>query len=470
MPSQVPTATLRLDRRTVKAVKALKRTRESFRAFMRAFPPHRPYYWGVHTRVLCRVLQDASDAVLRGERRYVVVVMPPRHGKSDMVARRFPAWHLLRAPGHEVILAGYSGELATDLSLEARRTYRFVAPAFGLGLDEARQRVGSWRTTRGGGMFAVGLGGTITGRGAHVLLVDDYLRGREEAESRVMRDKVWDGFRNDLLTRLAPAHAVVIACTRWHEDDLVGRLLRAADEDPAFPRFELLRFPAWRGNPGWLFPERFSTAWYESQRAALGSYFWQACYQGDPQPREGNLLRVDRVQLVDEVPQDGMRWARGWDLASTAKERLGSDPDYTVGVLVGMRDGELWIADVQRGRWTQGERDARIEGVAAVDGPSVKVGIEAVAGYKDTAERMKRLLAGRSVVEAVHPDRDKVARAAALEPLFEAGRVYVKRAEWTEELLAELRAFPGGRHDDQVDALVIAYGLLSRPLAGVVQL
>lgn len=470
MPSQ--TTRPKVDRHLAKAARAHRRIRGQLRSFVKFRPPHRPYWWAPHTRALCDALQRASDMVLAGGRCYMVVVMPPRHGKSDLASRRFPAWHLLRAPDHEVILTGYSAELVADMSVQARRTFREVAPMYGLDLAESRQKIAAWQTTKNGTLYAVGLGGTITGRGAHVLVVDDYLKSREEAESRVARDRVWDSFRNDLMTRLAPECAVVIPCTRWHEDDLVGRIFRAMADDPNFPRFELIRFPAQAENGSWLFPERFDAAYYEGQRAALGSYFWQACYQGDPRPRRGNFLRVDMARLVDraDVPWGELRLARGWDLASTAKERASDDPDYTVGLLVGMRDGELWIADVQRGRWTAGERDERMTGVAQVDGSRVRVGIESVAGYKDTFERVRQLLMGRCHVEAVTPDRDLVARLSPVEPFFEAGRVNVVRASWTDDLLAELRAFPSGRHDDQAAALAVAHRILSRPTAGVVRL
>jgi len=384
--------------------------------------------------------------------------VPPRHGKSDLVSRRFPAWHLMRSEqtaAHEVILASYSANLATDLSHSARRCYAEVAPRYGLGIDETRGLLAAWRTTKGGGVYAVGLGGTITGRGADILAIDDYLKGREEAESELIRDKVWDSFRNDLVTRRAPVSGIVIPCTRWHEDDLVGRIIKAQEDDPDFPRFELVRFPAQDEDGAYLFPERFSPQYYLEQKSTLGSYAWEALYQGDPHPRRGNMFRADLVNIVDKAP-DGLLWARGWDLASTEKQRTKDDPDFTAGVKLAL-NGELWIDDVTKGQWSVGKRNARIVDTALSDGPGTHVGIECVAGYKDAFEQIRTLLAGKAVVYPVTPTRDKVARAAPIEPLFESGKVNLVRGPWNAAFLAECGAFPGGKHDDQIDAMVVAY-------------
>lgn len=446
-----------INTRLATEVLAERTLKSSFRAFLAATAPNKPYLWGRHTLALANALQRISDRVDAGKPTYQIVIVPPRSGKSDQASRRFPAWYLWRNPRHEVILASYASGLATDLSHDCRRIYR----EFGA-IDDTRGRVDAWRTKQGGGLYAVGLGGTITGRGAHCLVIDDYLKGREEAESELIRERVWDSFRNDLWTRLAPVHSVVIVATRWHLDDLVGRILREAKDNPDFPSFSVLRFPAWDESDGWLFPERFSAEYYKAQRAAVGSYAWEALYQGDPQPRGGNLFAVDDIQIVNEFPHNGALWCRGWDLASTSKERYKDDPDYTVGVKLARVNGSLWIDDVCRGQWDALEREKRILDVADRDGGATRVGIESVAGYKDAAVRLKQLLRGKAVVAEERPDKDKVARACVLEPLFESGNVVLRRAPWNEAFLAEIAAFPRGRHDDQVDAMVVAHRLSQR--------
>lgn len=414
------------------------------------------YVFGRHTTALAQTLTDAAAALERGQSAYYIVTMPPRHGKSDLVSRSFPAWLLLRAPDTEVILATYGADLSEGFSRVARRKFQECAPRHGLAIAEDLNQVGAWGV-RGhrGGMFAVGLGGAITGRGAHALIVDDYCKNRQEAESQAIRDSVWDSFRNDLFTRLAPAHVVVIVATRWHEDDLVGRIVRESERDPAWPAFRQIRFPAWDDARGWLFPERFPAAWYERMRAAVGSYAWEALYQGDPHPRTGRLLRADLAEIVERAPAD-LPSVRGWDLASTGAERLKDDPDYTVGTRVAWDGQTLWVLDVTRGRWAAGERNERMVATALADGPRTVQRIEAVAGYVDCYNLVRERLRGRALVRQSTPRVEKVARWSLLEPLFEGARVKVVRAPWNREFLAELGAVPGGAHDDQADSLVIA--------------
>jgi predicted phage terminase large subunit-like protein len=428
--------------------------RSTFPEFLKRYPPAPEYIWGRHTRAIAEELNLATETVEKGGKYYVVISLPPRHGKSDQASRRYPAWHLTRNPDHEAILATYSAELSEYLSRATRKCFEESAPAHGLRLSKDMNQVGAW-TIEGhrGGMFAMGLGGTITGRGANVLIIDDYCKNRAEAESETVRTNVWDSFRSDLMTRLAPAHAVIVIATRWHEDDLAGRIFEEMKKDAKFPHFKQVNFPALAEDGSFLFPERFPAEWYEAQRAAVGAYAWQSLYQGDPKPRAGRMLRGDLVEIVTKAPE--LKWVRGWDLASTEKERIKDDPDYTVGVKVGFDGDCLWIVDVVRGQWSAPERDKRMEQTALRDGRGVEVRIETVAGYKDTYTRIKHQLSGKATVRATQPRGDKVSEASILEPLFEAGKVKLLKAPWNDAFIAEVNAFPRGKNDDQVDATKI---------------
>lgn len=429
----------------------------SFASFFTAYEPGADYVYGKHTQELLDAFQEATMMLESGRSSYTCVCIPPRHGKSDVASRRFPAWFLMRNPDREVILASYNYQLATDMSFEARRVFQEVGPVYDLHVQRDRGAIGAWRISgKRGAMYSAGIGGTITGRGADFLVVDDYLKNREEAESEIVREKTWASFRSDLMTRLAPAHAVMIVANRWHQDDLVGRIIRYGGKD-GFPEFRIIRFPAQGADGSWLFPERFNDAWYHSVKAFMGEYSWGAQGQQDPQPRRGNMLRIDRVEYVpaSDVPKDLVP-TRGWDLASTAKERMKDDPDFTCGTKVAYKDGILWIIDVVKGQWDGGERDRIIESVSDGDGGNVAVKIEVVGGYKDAHVGIRNHLRGRAVVQAEHVHRDKVSRASILEPVFEAGHVRAVKAPWNEEWRRELAAFPSGRHDDQVDSLVVA--------------
>jgi len=445
---------------------ALLSIRENFASFFAAFEPEKPYVYGDHTNALLRECQLATEAVDRGECYYAIVCLPPRHGKSDIISRRYPVWHLNTHPEHEIILASYSADFAHELSIDALKCFRESSPLFGL--RPGRQRANFW-TVDGhkGKVNAVGLGGSITGRGANVFIIDDYIKSRQEAESETIREHLWDSFKSDLWTRRAPVHAFIIVATRWHVDDLVGRIQEETEKGDGFPQFKMVKFPAQNEDGSFLFSEKFSEAYYTSQKA-LGIYAWQSMFQNDPAPRMGNLLRADLVNWINEseVPA-GLQWRRGWDLASTEKERMKDDPDYTVGTLAAYdkTTRRVYVRDVVRGQWSALKRDKTMIDTAKDDlsrGCS-RVNIEAVGGYVDTFNRIRSNLRGTAVVRKITPMLDKVARASVLEPIFEAGNVYAVNGSWRQKWENEFLAFPGGKHDDQVDSLVVAvYGEITK--------
>lgn len=458
---------------------------EHFEFFFRQFQPKPVYKYGRHTLALLDQLDSATKRLERGESTHLVVNVAPRHGKSDAVSRRWPVWHLCRNPDHEFMMISHGDDLATTLSADARTCFREASWMWDLTMSEDTRAKKRWKINgHDGSFYAAGIGGDITGRGGHVIVVDDYLKDRESAESMHIREKLWETFTHVVLTRTPPAHAVVIVATRWHEDDIVGRIQVRNDPehekyDPDFPEYRIIKFPAqderYRADGAgdgseWLFPERWSAQDYKSMRAAVAEYGWNSEYQQDPRPRRGNMLRMDRVKhWVDpeEWPSlvAGVRFSRGWDLASTKKERSKSDPDYSVGTKAGYKDGRLYIDDVVRGQWSGMQREERIRVCAEDDGPLVTVIVEVVGGYKDAFERVQAIVGGVVPVKDFKPATDKVARAACLEAVFEIGNVYVKKADWNAAWRDELGAFPSGRHDDQVDSLVVAvHDMIVRPV------
>jgi predicted phage terminase large subunit-like protein len=175
----------------------------------------------------------------------------------------------------------------------------------------------------------------------------------------------------------------------------------------------------------------------------------------DPKPRTGSLLRGDLIQIVDKLP-DGLKFSRGWDVASSEKQRAKDDPDYTCGVKSAFKDGNLYIDDVVRGQWEALKREQVMLETARVDGPGCTVYVEVVAGYKDTYTRLKSLLSGKSVVRPIYPKGDKVQRNSIFEPLMEGGKVFMRRAPWNERFRAAINAFPKDKHDDEPDGLFIS--------------
>jgi predicted phage terminase large subunit-like protein len=444
-----------------------------------------PFVVGKHTAAICAEIDQAIANYRAGKSTFLIVSVPFRHGKSEILSRFLPPRWLGEFPDKDVMLATYGQHLADSMAHDARRiiesdSYQRCYPGVFTAYDT--KAGGHWKTTGGGSFSAVGLGGPMTGKGYSLGLVDDYLKGRAEAESVVIRDKLWDSFTNDFLTRQAAISVTIILATRWHMDDIIGRIIARMATDPTFPTWKVIVFPAWTDNPEgrqYLFPERFSPEYYQARESELGVYGTQSLLLCDPRPRSGLMLKTDKVQIVtlDKVP-GGLRWVRAWDLASTKKELVKQDPDWTVGFLMaverltgygGMAVRRLWVKDMIRGRWDAPTRDRMIRQAAEIDGPSVVVATESVAGYKDTYQRLAEVMRGIRIVQPVVPPGDLVQRAGAIAPLFDDGRVFFVHGDWNQRALAGLGDFPSGAHDDEVAALSTGFEWCERnwPIMGV---
>lgn len=425
---------------------------------------------GRHTREITARLTRATSDYLRGISTYLLVTVPFRHGKSEIISRNFPPYFFGHNPDAEIILTTYGQELSNRMSKDARRImrlkeYREVFWKENIRIASDASAVQTWEIEGKRGKFqATGIGGGSTGKGADVLIVDDYLKGRSEAESETIRNTQWDDFSDNLMTRLAPVHIVVILATPWHTDDIIGRIKNRMtaghkDYNPDFPKFEIMKFPARDDQGHYLFPERFNEEWYKMQFATLGAYSSAALLQCEPTPRAGNMFRVENIRIADTMPQ-GLRWCRFWDLASTEKERNKPDPDYTSGALVAAQKikGE-WHVYVKDVRYMQGEAPARnrlIKQTSDMDGAAVRIGVESVAGYKDTYTILRDIIKNRIIVK-INATKDKVVRCSELEVPVEAGHLYFLRGAWNQAVLEEFASFPAGVHDDKVDSIAGAF-------------
>lgn len=439
-----------------------------------------PMAVGRHTSAICERIDQAVVDFQAGQSTYLVVTVPFRHGKSEIVSRFLPPHFLGLFPDEEVLLVTYGQDLADGFSRAGRsllRSDQYQELFPGVQISDESAAVHHWELRdRQGSFSGAGLGGTLTGRGYALGIVDDYHKDRKDAESPAVRESNWNSFTESFLTRAAPVSITLVVASPWHTDDIIGRIKKAMAEDPDFPRFEFIRFPAQDesyGGDGYLFPERFTAAWYRARFAFLGAYAAAGLMQGDPVTRTGNILKTDRIQVHDELPAGlQLRWVRAWDLASTEKQVSKPDPDWTVGMKLAIewrvhpelesKLPHLWIANVVRGRWAAPERDRRIKLHAMLDGPQVRIGEESVAGYKDTVEHTKEVLRGLRIVEGVTPPGDLLVRVAPLEPIFEAGNVHLLRGTWNQELLTEFAEYPRGAHDDQVAAMVTGYEMQTR--------
>lgn len=396
-----------------------------------------------------------------------MVCMPPGSAKSTYVSVLFPAWLLAQEPNFSIIGASHTADLADSFSRRVMGIVRDQSATLGYGL--ASEAVTGWATTNGGFYKAAGVGGPITGRRASCAIIDDPVKSREDADSERFRDRAWNWFSADLRTRLKPGGKIVVVMTRWHEDDLGGRLIQQQGD-----LWRVLKLPAIAGEsdpigrqPGeWLWSDdaygygnelKKVYAEYQSNGAMRD---WSALYQQEPRPGEGALFKTHLIGAIDAEPT-GKNIVRAWDLAAT--EKVGTrDPDYTVGVkMMRTNEGRFVILDVVRLRGGPDDVEQAIVNTAALDGHGVRIGIAQDPGQagKQQILYLTRKLAGYRV-ESSPETGDKSTRAAPIASQVNVGNVSMVKARWNAPFIDELSGFPSGSKDDQVDALSRAFSMV----------
>ena len=425
------------------------------------FQARRKYKWlrSPHHKIIC----DALTRVFTGECKRLIINIPPRYSKTELAVVNFIAWALGQVPDAEFIHASYAAPLALNNSSAVRsmlqhEAYRAIFPGCVL-VSEAKAH---WTTTAGGVMYAAGAGGTITGFGAGkhregfggAIIIDDPHKP-DEARSDVMRQGVLDWFQNTLESRKnSPQTPIILIMQRLHEEDLAGWLI----EDGNGEKWEHVCLPAIQADGTALWPEKHDIETLRRMERAA-PYVFAGQYQQRPAPAEGGIIKPDNLQIVDAVPVDSIKWVRGWDLASTV------DGDYTAGAKLGrMPDGRYIIADMVRLRCGPDERDAALKNTAARDGRGIKISIPQDPGQagKTQVLYLTRSLAGHRVISSPESG-DKITRAEPLAAQINVGNVLMLRGPWNDELINEMRMFPNGKNDDQVDSLSRAFSELIAP-------
>ena len=399
--------------------------------------------------------------------------MPPRHGKSELVSRLFAAYYCYRHPDKWVGVNSYAASLAYTFSRSVRDYYKRA----GKTLKSDAAAVRQWETGGGGGLWAAGVGGDITGKGYHLGIIDDPLKNAEQAASKKIREKQKDWFRSTLYTREEPGAALIIIQTRWHQDDLSGWLLSEESIEPE--QWHIVNFQALKGEnqidiPSTctleydprqineaLCPERYDTLALHRIRKRLSSYFWSALYQQSPIPKDGNLFKRDWFEIVPSttlISNRNVLRVRYWDLASTQ-----DGGDWTVGLRMAFMDDAFYIEDIVRGQWSSGKRNQIIRKTAERDGLGVTQWVEREPGSSgiDAARAFVSLLAGYTA-KYEHVTGSKESRADPVSSQAEIGKIKLIKAHWNSIFLDEICGFPYADNDDQVDTTSGAFRKLLR--------
>jgi predicted phage terminase large subunit-like protein len=433
--------------------------RRSFHNFLPLISP--TFDWTPpHLKKIAGVL----DSISLESPKNVILQVPVRHGKTEISTLRYPLYRLHKTPGLRIVAAGYNQDFANKFGRRSRR----LAEDFGIPLSSDRAAVSEWETAQGGSYFSVGVGGGVTGNGFDLLMVDDPVKSREEAESEVYREKVWDWFTSDLWTRREPGASVVVTMSRWHEDDLSGRI-----QNSEFAHeWEVIHIPA-LAEPGdvlgrapgeALWPERFTAGELRRIEAFIGDYPFSGLYQQRPTPLEGGLFKAGLIQkvAVDQVPE-GLNECRGWDLSASL------NGDFSAGVKISgpCRDGFFYITHAHRGQWEPAERNQNIRSFADQDGKHtiIRVPQDPGAGGKEAAQNIVRLLVGYIVIVKPFGSAgnvgNKVNRAEPFASAVNNGLVRMVKSNWNDHFVNELVRFPNGRNDDYVDAASDAFNELA---------
>lgn len=451
---ETKTQTLTLDAGAITYDTERGRTVKPFGAWLQEVSPKFKWDWKFTLFIRDLLLQVTTHVILR-----LMLNLPPRSGKTELVTIRYVAWFIERWPHKRVVIAAYNQFLANKFSRRVRKIVAGRVP-----LSKERNAVEEWETIYGGGLRVVGVGAGITGQGADLLVIDDPVKSREEAESSAYREKCWEWWTDDLYTRLEPGAQVIVIMTRWHFDDLGGRLQEMEEwltlwRHVNLPAEAKENDPLGRevGEP--LNPDRYTKEDLARIKAVLGRNY-SALYQQEPSPPEGTVIKLSWFRRYRTLPaEQPRRILQSWDCASKAKE-LGS---YWVCTTWFEYPHGYYLVDCYRKQveYPEGKKSLYLE---ATKWKAEPILIENKASGQALIQEiwynnnnLATLIPPYNIPIAVipiEPEGDKIMRASVSSDLIEAGYVYLPyEAEWLHEVENEIRSFPLGATNDIVDSV-----------------
>lgn len=426
------------------------------------------YMMGWVHEEICATLDQFYEDVKAKKSPRIIICLPPRSGKSEIISRNFPAYLFGRDPNLNIISASYSGDLASRFNLDVQRiidsdNYKKIFPDTFLGgksypqykktdsLFEIVNHKGSYRSA--------GVGGGVTGMGCDILIIDDPFKDRADANSPTIREKTYDWYKSTAYTRLSDGGGVIILQTRWHIADLAGQLISKMHSDEKADQFKVIEYQAiaehdekHRKKGEALHPERYSLAKLEAIRQTLGAYEWASLYQQHPVPKEGAIFKLDNFRRYNEknIPVSFDRILGSWDMTFKDKK----DNDFVVGQVWGKKGADFYLLDQVRGQWDfvktlkvfiqLAEKWKRCHGWL----------IEDKANGSAIISTLKKQISG---LKPINPTESKIARAEAISIYIETGNVYIpENAPYIADLEDEIINFPAVDHDDQIDCMTQA--------------
>jgi predicted phage terminase large subunit-like protein len=407
-------------------------------------------------------IAEALERVERGEIDRLMLLVPPRHGKSELASRRFPAWYLGRHPERQFISASAGRDLAEDFGRDVRNLLQTVeyGALFPTTLAEDSMAKGRWNTVQGGSYYAVGVGSQIMGRGGHVILIDDPFGSMNDARSEAERKNVWSWYQGSVYNRLEEKGAIVVINHRMHEDDLTGKLL--AEMQAGGDQWEVVELKPDMDAGIAVWPEKYPLEVLERIKRNTDPRDWSALYLQNPVPEEGNYFKADWLRVCQTLPPlHSMSVYGASDYAVTSQGGY-----YTVHVVVGIDpENRMYVLDVWRRQctpevWIDVYCDLVKKWKPAFWAEETGQISSGLGPFLLSRSRERQAYTGRERFPVRH---DKAVRSQSIRGRMALQGLYVRPKEsWYSDMMAELLAFPHGKHDDIVDALGLVGQLLDK--------
>ena len=436
---------------------------------------------GWFNRIIAAELQQFYFDVMAGKQPRLIIQAPPRSGKSELFSRRFPAWAFGQNPNLQMIAASYSADLSSRMNRDVQRIidseeYAGVFPETSFSSNTSAS-INSQKNIRNSEIFEIagysgsyrsaGVGGGITGMGADIAIIDDPVKDAKEANSQTYRDSVWDWYTSTFYTRLSPKSGILLGMTRWHEDDLAGRLL--ADMKNGGDQWRVVSFPAiaeedeqYRKEGDALHPERYDLTNLTKIKKAVGTQTWNALYQQRPSSKGGDVIKRAWFKRYSVLPL-----MRRVIIAGDTAQKVKQHNDFSVFIVAGIGiDGGLYIIDLIRGKWEAPELERKLEDIWNKYRASHKAQSVYIEDKSSGTGLIQSIQRKRNIpIKGVQVDADKYTRVLGIQGFIESGYVFLPDgAEWVEDFLSECEKFTATdshKHDDQVDTLTMAITELS---------